>query len=165
MKIKLVVSFLTIIALLFFIHPVHALDEGATCTFNKGEQVCTGTIQEGSCKTDKAIDENCQKSGTADQVFGHVSVPAPIARIGLGAKGISIFLTNAVGLIYTAAGVLFLIMIVWAAFQWISAGGDKEALNKARQRIINAIIGILLLALAGVFFQIFGHITGFNFIK
>lgn len=146
-------------------NPCDNLQDGSTCQYGQGDQVCTGSCQNGTCKYDAKLGPNCQKSGTADQVFGFVSVPAPLARIGVGAKGLSTFLSNVYGLVYALAAIVFLFMIIWAAFQWILAGGDKEAVSKARQRIFNAVIGILLLALAGVFFTLFGKITGFKFFK
>lgn len=38
--------------------------------------------------------------------------------------------------------------IVWAAFQYIAAGGDKQKLAQARSRITWALVGLLIIALA-----------------
>lgn len=46
------------------------------------------------------------------------------------------------------AGFLMLIWLVWGAMQYITAGGEKEALAKARSRILYAIIGFILIILA-----------------
>ena len=43
-------------------------------------------------------------------------------------------------------GVLFFFfIIVMGAIQWISSGGDKNALEEAKHKITNAIIGIVIL--------------------
>ena len=42
-------------------------------------------------------------------------------------------------------GVLFIILIIWAGFQWMTAGGDDGKVKKAKQLIINATIGILII--------------------
>ncbi len=49
---------------------------------------------------------------------------------------------------YTIVGFLAFFWFVWGAFQYILAKGDKEQLARARARIIWAIIGLVLFALA-----------------
>jgi hypothetical protein len=39
-------------------------------------------------------------------------------------------------------------MLIWGAFEWITSGGDKDAVGKARNRILNALIGLAVLAIA-----------------
>ena len=55
---------------------------------------------------------------------------------------------SAIQIVFIAAGLAVLIFIVWAAFDWITSGGDKEKVAGARRKITNAIIGLVLLALA-----------------
>lgn len=75
---------------------------------------------------------------------------------------ISAVISNAIAIIFTIAAIAFIFMIVWGAFQWITSGGDKEALGKARGRLTNALIGIVILALAFVIIQTVGQIIGLN---
>jgi hypothetical protein len=98
-------------------------------------------------------------------IFGTVKPPAPVAAIpgATGAAQLSSFLTTIIQLIYVAAALAFLFMIVIGAFQWIISGGDKEKVANAQKRITHAIIGIVLLALAFVVIGIIGKITGFQF--
>ena len=56
-------------------------------------------------------------------------------------------------------------MLITGAFNWITSGGDKENVGKARSRIINALIGLLVLALAFLIARVAGqivHIDIFN---
>lgn len=46
------------------------------------------------------------------------------------------------------AGFLAFFWLVWGAFQYITAGGNKENLAKARSRITWAIVGLAVVALA-----------------
>lgn len=59
-----------------------------------------------------------------------------------------------------AGAVMLLIMIVWSGIAWISSGADKERLQGARQRLINAIVGFIILisvfAIANFIGSIFG---------
>ena len=40
------------------------------------------------------------------------------------------------------------IMLVYAAFRWVTAGGDPQAVQSAKQTLINAVIGIVVALLA-----------------
>lgn len=75
---------------------------------------------------------------------------------------ISAIVTNAIAIIFTIAAVAFVFMIIWGAFEWIISAGDKEKVAKARNRLTNAIIGIVLLALAFVIINTIGQIIGLN---
>lgn len=55
-----------------------------------------------------------------------------------------------------------LIFIVWGAFDWVTSGGDKEKISGARKKITNAIIGLVLIALAGFIVTLVGQIVGIN---
>lgn len=57
-------------------------------------------------------------------------------------------IASAIQIIFIFAGLAVLVFIVWAAFDWITSGGDKEKVAGARRKITNAIIGLFLLALA-----------------
>ncbi|MBI2314685.1 hypothetical protein HYU93_01330 [Candidatus Daviesbacteria bacterium] len=48
------------------------------------------------------------------------------------------------------------------AFEWITSGGDKEAVGKARGRIINALIGLAVLAVAFALANVAARFTGLN---
>ena len=41
--------------------------------------------------------------------------------------------------------VFFLFILIIGAIQWISSGGDKNALEEAKHKITNAIVGIIIL--------------------
>lgn len=45
-------------------------------------------------------------------------------------------------------GVIFMLLIIISGFQWMTAGGNTEKINKARQRMINASIGLAVVVLA-----------------
>lgn len=68
----------------------------------------------------------------------------------------------AVGLTFIVGSLIFFAMLVWGAISWISSGGDKQALEGARGRITNAIVGIILLFAAFAIIQLiqnFFHVS------
>lgn len=99
--------------------------------------------------------------------FGTVSPPPALQKfIGsdpTGASGISKFLSNLIALIYTLAAIVLIFMIMWGAWDWLTSEGDKEKLDSARKKIINALVGIVLFAAAFAIIQVMGQFTGFTF--
>lgn len=57
-------------------------------------------------------------------------------------------LTDLFDVVFFLAFFLAFFWLVWGAFQYMVAGGNKENLAKARLRIIWAIIGLVLVLLA-----------------
>lgn len=102
---------------------------------------------------------------SVENVFGKITAPSPIQPLVAkgGAGGISFILSRVVGLIYAVAALVFVFMVIFSAFQWITSGGEKEAVGKAQSRLTYALIGIVLLALTFVFANVVGQITGFTF--
>lgn len=90
------------------------------------------------------MNPNETSSGIED-IFGTVQPPAgvpggsgnPFAALGhIIAAGINI------GLI--VAGVTALIYLLWGALNWVTSGGDKENLEKARGKLMHAAWGMII---------------------
>ena len=45
-------------------------------------------------------------------------------------------------------GVIFLVIIIYAGFLWMTAGGNDEQVGKAKKLLINSIIGIIIIVAA-----------------
>lgn len=54
------------------------------------------------------------------------------------------FFAALVGLLLTGATLLALIQLLIGALQWIGSSGDKTSLESARERIIQAIVGLVV---------------------
>ncbi len=67
---------------------------------------------------------------------------------GEGYATIGDFVGNLITISFSVAIVVALVMLIWGAFEWSGSGGDKEGVAKARGRIINALIGLAVLAIA-----------------
>ncbi len=86
----------------------------------------------------------------------------PVNQVGCKSSGQSIprvgnfsdftslsnFISGLLNIIFSVAAFLTFIWLVWAAFQYITAGGDKQKLSQARDRVTWAIVGLLLISLA-----------------
>lgn len=98
-------------------------------------------------------------------IFGEILPPQAIQNFGFGSLGISKFLSNLIVLIYSIATIVFIFMLIWGAFEWLTSGGDKEKVAAARARLTYAIIGIILFAVAFAVIRVLGAFTGFTFFK
>lgn len=123
-----------------------------------------------SCKPSQSIPKNylCQPSTTSD-VFGKIQPPDALKgflqKDPTGTGALSQFLSNLVALIFSIAAIVLIFMILWGAFDWMISEGDKEKLAAAQRKIINAIVGIVLFAIAFAIIGVLGRFTGFTFFK
>lgn len=106
------------------------------------------------------------------------SVPLPTLE-GVGSLGdTSVLTTDAaasfifsniistvLGVTTISAGLWFMFQIFSGAFQWLTSGGDKQALENARKRLTHAVIGLLLVVLAYALIGIVGLIIGLDILN
>jgi|Napbiome12C3dose_1001474.scaffolds.fasta_scaffold00004_111 hypothetical protein len=85
-------------------------------------------------------------------------VISPPANVGF--RSLSDFIEKALLLVFTVGAFIVLLMLIIGAYEWMTSGGDKEAVGKARNRIINALIGLVVLAVAFALVRIIGIFTG-----
>lgn len=108
----------------------------------------------------------CEQKQVQD-IFGKIAPPSPLATLmgkdTTGTLAISKFLTSLIRLIYSLAGIALVLMLVWGAFDWLISGGEKEKIANAQKKLINAVIGIVLLAIAFAVMRVIGVFTGFTF--
>lgn len=91
----------------------------------------------------------------ANLTFGGVGVDPAKRSVGD-------VVSNALLIVFIAAGLAVLVFLIIGAFRWITSGGDKEAIGKARGTIVNALIGLAILALAFFITVLFGQILNIN---
>lgn len=100
----------------------------------------------------------------------------PIRGIGpLGLEGVdnvsgapALFekvLSNIIGVMSAAGIIWFVFQFIIGAFGWISAGGDSKAIEEARKRIMNAVIGLLIILTAMVLISVIGALLGVNILN
>ena len=79
---------------------------------------------------------------------------------------IAVKIGDAIKIVLGFIGTIFLILMIISGFQWMTAGGNAETITKAKQRIINATIGLVvtLAAFAITYFITYNliNITGYQ---
>ncbi len=77
-----------------------------------------------------------------------ITPPAGIPTGGLEKGFFSDILGNGVVLLFTGASLIALFFLLWGGIGWILSGGDKTKIQAARNRIMYAIIGLVICFLA-----------------
>src|SRR3989339_212136 len=88
------------------------------------------------------------------------NVSYPKVDLGFTIPSFDAVLTFIIRFFFIIAGLVALIYFILGALAWITSGGNKESVDKAREKIQAALIGIILLffvlALVGVLENILG---------
>lgn len=69
---------------------------------------------------------------------------------------------DVIKIVFVVAVFLVLFFLIAGAFSWITSSGDKEKVGQARNKIINALIGFAILALAFLILNIVSKILGID---
>ncbi|MCX6739858.1 MAG: hypothetical protein NTZ49_01350 [Candidatus Parcubacteria bacterium] len=65
-----------------------------------------------------------------------------------GVKGetdLAVFIGTAVQVLFSLLGLVFVILIIYGGFQYMTASGSEEKAAKARKIIISAVIGLIII--------------------
>lgn len=71
--------------------------------------------------------------------------PVPTVSLGFAVPTFAQVLTFLIRLFFVIAGIVALLYLLLGAFGWITSGGNKEAVDKAREKIQAALIGLILI--------------------
>ncbi|MBN2884443.1 hypothetical protein JXE04_00780 [Patescibacteria group bacterium] len=55
---------------------------------------------------------------------------------------------NIIGIVLSFVGVIFLLLMIFAGLTWMTAAGNQEKITKAKDLMINAIIGLVIVMAA-----------------
>lgn len=74
------------------------------------------------------------------------------------------FISAVIGILTVIAALWFIFVFISGAISMISSGGDKGALENARKRIFNALIGLAVIVASIFTIRLIGKILGFDII-
>jgi hypothetical protein len=70
-------------------------------------------------------------------------------KAGLGTSArISTIAASLIETILGFLGIIFVVLIIISGFQWMTAQGNEEKIEKAKKNITNAVIGLLIIVAA-----------------
>jgi len=94
----------------------------------------------------------------ATSIVGTVENPLPSAYQGIASGGLILFLTNILRLVFVAAGLFAFINLILAGFQFMSAGGDTKATEKAFGKIWQSLLGLVIVVGSFALAALFGYL-------
>ncbi len=74
-------------------------------------------------------------------------------------------LSNIIAFLTILGSLFFVIYFIVGGFEWLQAGGDTGKAEKARTRMINAAIGLLVMILATALVGIIGGVFGIDILN
>ncbi len=86
-----------------------------------------------------------------------IIVPQPV---NVPAVEIGNVISAAVGVLLIVSAIAAFLFLILGGLQWITSGGDKAALETARNKITNAIIGLIIVAAAWAIMLLLGKFVG-----
>jgi hypothetical protein len=101
-------------------------------------------------------------------VFAFAATDTNLADVGTGGgfsdTGLMTIIGRIIAVALTFLGVVFLILMIYAGGIWMTAGGDGKKVEKAKQILINAVVGLVItLAAYGIstfLLNLLGDATG-----
>lgn len=67
-------------------------------------------------------------------------------NVNSGGAALGQLISNLIGALFIAGFLLATIELLLGGYGWITSGGEKQELEKARNKITNALIGIIVVA-------------------
>jgi hypothetical protein len=93
---------------------------------------------------------------------GDITVPQP-ATVKI--TDVGKLISGLIGIAMLLAALAVFVYLVWGGFEWITSGGDKAAVENARNKITAALIGLVIVASAWAIMRIIEFFFGITVIS
>jgi len=92
-------------------------------------------------------------------VFGTVEPPpgSDWVKGKTSAEALASLIGFFIQIVFLVGGLAALVYLLWGALDWLMSSGEKEKIQKAQNKIMNAVIGLLLIVVS---FTVFSFIMG-----
>jgi hypothetical protein len=70
------------------------------------------------------------------------------------------FISSVIGILTIIAFIWFIFLFITGAISYMSAGGDKTAIESARKRIVNGLVGLVIVIAAIFIIRLVGYLIG-----
>ena|SRR3989344_3560637 len=78
-------------------------------------------------------------------LLAQATVKVDEVALGFKIPTLSTLLTFAIRAFFVVAGLMALLYLLLGALSWVTSGGNKENVDKARDKITNAVIGVIMI--------------------
>jgi hypothetical protein len=78
---------------------------------------------------------------------------------------LELIISSVIGLFTVGGALLFIYAFIQGAVDWITAGGDSGKIQKARDRMIQGALGLVILVMAYAIIGLIGTVVGINILN
>ena len=75
------------------------------------------------------------------------------------------FISTLIGVITVVGSIIFIINFLLAALQWITAGGDSGKIQSARDKMVQSVIGLIVVVAGYSLVGLIGSIVGLDILN
>lgn len=95
------------------------------------------------------------------------AITNPVIDLGNGDYGVALatVLANIWKAAVVAGAIVFILYFLWGAFRWMTAESDKAKFESGREKISNALIGLVLLAASVAIIELLGNLMNIPFLQ
>jgi hypothetical protein len=105
---------------------------------------------------------NSPSTGTTSQASNSVGIGDRILKPAGFADNIGSYLNSVLGIVIVVCLLLVFYHFIAAGLQWITSGGDKSKTEEARNKIVNAVVGILIVSASFAVVGFVAYVLGFD---
>ena len=69
-------------------------------------------------------------------------------QVGFSEATLPVMIGGIIGVALSILGIILLLIMIYAGFLWMTAGGETDKTKKAKDFMINAVIGLIILLAA-----------------
>ena len=95
-------------------------------------------------------------------IFAQGYIPSQIMSASIS-KNPNIIVNAIINTTFIIIGLIFFIVLVIAGIQWIISGSSEDKKGSAQKKLINAVIGIVIIASSYLIIEIIAGLLGVNF--
>ncbi|GIK84473.1 MAG: hypothetical protein BroJett025_10950 [Patescibacteria group bacterium] len=101
------------------------------------------------------------------QQFGSFKPTSPLVEGAEENPGANLeaIISNVLGVLTIVGGIFFIIYFMVASFEWITAGGDAGKLTTARNKMMQGVLGLIVLVAAYGIIGLIGSLVGIELLK
>lgn len=78
---------------------------------------------------------------------------------------LELLVSNLIGLLTTIGALVFVFMFFYGAFRWITGGDDAAKIQKARDQMVQGVIGLVIMVAGYAIIGLIGSMVGINILS
>lgn len=80
-------------------------------------------------------------------------------------SNLELFISNTVGFVTVLASIFFIGQFILAAFNWVTSGGDSSKVQKARDKMVQGVLGLIIIISSYALLGLIGNVIGLDLLN